>query len=75
MDDRSPTGHRMVRLSELVDALLDDMPRGADAVTTPQVLAALERLGCERAGAMRVREISRVPQERGRLGMRWERLP
>lgn len=59
MGDRSSTGHRMVRLSDLVDALLDDMPRGADAVTIPQVLAAMERLGCERAGAMRLRELAR----------------
>ncbi len=49
----------MVLLSDLVDALLDDMPRGADAVTIPQVLAAMERLGCERAGAMRLRELAR----------------
>lgn len=39
----------------VVDALQDLGPR----VTTAAVLAVLERLGCERAGAMRLREEAR----------------
>ena len=59
MHDRSDTGHRLVLVTDIVDRLRDRWlatPGQAPTCTTLDVLADLEALGCERAGALLERE-------------------
>lgn len=57
---RSATGHTLVPLHAVLDALRDRHEE-SEAVTVLDVLEAVRALGCERAGAMAERE-RRRPQ-------------
>jgi len=52
---RSATGHTMVPLHAVLDALRD-RHEDSEPVTVLDVLQAVQALGCERAGAMVERE-------------------